>query len=40
MDVYQRLTIDKAEAQSDVAGESGRVFCANCIHSKLVPSPA
>jgi hypothetical protein len=42
---YLSLSAEKAEpsiAREDEAGaeSAGKVFCANCIHCKLVPAPA
>jgi hypothetical protein len=43
MEGYEYLSRTAVEAESDTGDASyavGRVFCANCIHCKLVPSPA
>jgi hypothetical protein len=47
MEDFDRVVLSTAEAESEIASaidglvpESGRVFCANCIHCKLVPAPA
>lgn len=47
MEGYEYLTLNAEKAESGIAtetaGESdsaGKVFCANCIHCKLVPAPA
>jgi hypothetical protein len=43
---YGSLSLSVATAESDVELEAGlapgagRVFCANCIHCKLMPAPA
>jgi hypothetical protein len=39
---YRALSEAEAEssAEQDTLSNEGRVFCANCIHCKLVPAPA
>jgi len=40
--VQTGIEADSAEADDlgIESGEQGKIFCANCIHCKLVPSPA
>jgi hypothetical protein len=47
MEGYEYLTLNADKAESGIAAEAagesdsaGKVFCANCIHCKLVPAPA
>jgi hypothetical protein len=40
MDGYEFLAQSSAEALTEAANAPGRIFCANCIHCKLVPAPA
>jgi hypothetical protein len=47
MEDFDRVVLSTAQAKSEAAStidglvpESGPVFCANCIHCKLVPAPA
>jgi hypothetical protein len=47
MEGYDRIALSTAKTESCIAPEAaplaegeGRVFCANCIHCKLVPAPA
>jgi len=47
MEDLDRVVLSTAQAESGstyetdaLLPESGRVFCANCIHCKLVPAPA
>lgn len=44
MEGFEYLALSAARAEPDAEAESlgqdGKVFCANCIHCKLVPSPA
>jgi hypothetical protein len=46
MEGYDRIVLSTAKSESctetealSLADGEGRVFCANCIHCKLVPSP-
>jgi hypothetical protein len=40
MEGYEYLSPSTVQAESDALDATGRVFCANCIHCKLVPAPA
>ncbi|MGA2547523.1 MAG: hypothetical protein ABSF43_13290 [Rectinemataceae bacterium] len=40
MEGYGYLTQSVVRIESDGANVPGPVFCANCIHCKLVPAPA
>jgi hypothetical protein len=40
MEGYEYLAQTTIQAESETQDGTGRIFCANCIHCKLVPSPA
>ena len=41
MEGFGHLALPAREAESsEVPATCGRIFCANCIHCKLVPAPA
>jgi len=47
MEGYEYLTLSAEKTESGIAPEAagepdsaGKIFCANCIHCKLVPAPA
>jgi hypothetical protein len=40
MEGYEYLTQSAVQIESNGADVPGPVFCANCIHCKLVPAPA
>jgi|APCry1669189204_1035204.scaffolds.fasta_scaffold107780_2 hypothetical protein len=40
MEGYEYLSPSVVQAESESVEAPGRVFCANCIHCKLVPAPA
>jgi hypothetical protein len=47
MEGYEYLSHSAVEVESGIASDTGlalegqgRIFCANCIHCKLVPAPA
>lgn len=40
MEGYEYLSKPAVCVETDEAEAPGRVFCANCIHCKLVPAPA
>ena len=40
MEGYEYLSPSVKVAEVEGVEPSGRVFCANCIHCKLVPTPA
>jgi hypothetical protein len=41
MDGYEYLSLAAVRNEAaDEAAAPGRIFCANCIHCKLVPAPA
>lgn len=40
MEGYEHLTFDDTAIRVEGDSAPGPIFCANCIHCKLVPSPA